>query len=145
MALDAFRESRLRAIVLLTVLMAFASSTEALAAGSLPGTFKTKITGTLGFNGTWTVVFGSFSKSSSPTRHGSYSFTYHHQVRERGKYSVKRKKVTFTSPTAPNPCGPTPEIYAWKLRGRKLSFVVISSPRCLFRSIVLNNAFTRVS
>jgi hypothetical protein len=133
------------AVALSALLAALAFPPTALASSSLPGRYTTKITGILGFSGTWSVTFGKLAKTPVHTKQGSYIFVLHRHVRARGKYSVAGHRVTFSNDVTAGGCGATPETYAWTVKGRTLALSVISKPPCLSRSLVLSNTLTKAS
>jgi hypothetical protein len=101
-----------------SVIAALGVCSVALAASTLSGTYKTKITSTaLGgeLKGTWTFKLkgGAFTAAKSGTVEGQ------------GKYSIKGSKITFREKPHPGGCT-SPGVYKFKLTGAKLKFTRVS-------------------
>ena len=127
-----------RLAITASVAAALALSSAALAAGTLSGTYKTKITGTaLGgsLNGTWTIKFKS----------GNYTVTDEGIAVVHGKYSIKGTKITLNDKSGKDAC-PGPGIYKFKPTGKKLKFTRVSDPNenCIGRVTVLAGSYTKV-
>jgi hypothetical protein len=118
------------ALLALLVCVATAS-----AAGGLSGTFKTKIGGSSGLAGTWTIKFS----------HGNYKVTDNGSVMVKGKYTTSGSRLTMTDTGGRAACKPTGK-YAYKISGKtlKLKNTGDKSPACLGRAVVLSHTFTKV-
>jgi hypothetical protein len=122
----------------ITFAVALALCSVALAAGTLSGTYKTKIhTSALGgaVNGTWTIKFKS----------GAYTVTDNGATVIHGKYKLKGSKITLTDKSGKDAC-PAPGTYSYKLSGKTLKFTKVSdsNPACVGRVTVLGGKFTKV-
>jgi hypothetical protein len=118
--------------------VALAGCSAALAAGTLSGTYKTKIHTTAlqgAVNGTWTIAFKS----------GAYTVTDNGATVIHGKYTIKTDKITLTDKSGKDAC-PAPGTYKFTLSGNKLKFTKVSdsNPACIGRVTVLGGKFTKV-
>jgi hypothetical protein len=122
-----------------SVVAALCLCSVALAASTLSGTYKTKVTSTaLGgeLKGTWTLKL----------KGGVFTAATGGAVRAQGKYSVKGSKVTFRGTPGQGACT-SPGVYKFKLTGAKLKFTRVSGSRtgaCQPRAIILAGSFTKV-
>jgi hypothetical protein len=121
----------------LTVAVALAGCSAAIAAGTLSGTYRTKIhTSALhgAVNGTWTINFKS----------GAYTVTDDGAAVIHGKYSIKGDKITLTDKGGKDAC-PASGTYKFTLAGNKLKFTRVSdsNPACVGRVTVLAGKFTK--
>lgn len=110
----------------------------ASAAGTLHGTYRTKIgDNVLGgqLKGTWTIAFNN----------GAYTVSRGRSAVVLGKYSITKNKVSLSHETGPLSCKST-GTYTFKLTGRKLKFTRVSdsSASCAGRVAVLSGKFTKV-
>jgi hypothetical protein len=105
----------------------------AVAAGGLTGTYKTKITGSKHFNGTWTLQF---------TKKGAYTVKHNGKVEVTGTFTSTDSKLTFLKgDKGPGAC-PGVGKYEWDLTGKKLKFTRISDS-CSGRRTVLSHTLTK--
>lgn len=127
-----------------SVAVALGLCSMALAAGTLSGTYKTKIhTTSLGgfLNGTWTLNFAA----------GKYTATDNGKVVVRGNSTIKGSKITFQDVSGKDACtgARTAGTYTYKLTGSKLQFTKVkeSTKTCAQgRELVLTSgAFTKVA
>jgi hypothetical protein len=121
-----------------SVIAALGLCSVALAASTLSGTYKTKITSSaLGgqLKGTWTIKFKS----------GGYTVAANGKVVILGKFSIKGSEITLKDKSGPDKC-PAPGTYKFKLKGKTLKFTKVSdsNPSCAGRPIVLKGTFTKV-
>jgi hypothetical protein len=126
-----------------SVVLALALSSVALAAGTLSGTYKTKVTSTAegGFlKGTWTIKF----------KNGTYTVTDNGKVVVHGKNTIKGSKITFQDTSGKFACvgSGTSGTYTFRLNGKQLTFTKVkeSKKACAAgRVIVLTGGvFTKV-
>jgi hypothetical protein len=127
-----------RLILALAVIGALVAIPSALAAGTLSGKWKTKISGdhALGgqLNGTWVIKF-------TP---GHYSVTDQGKNVLKGVNSITGNKITFTDKSGAAKCSGTGH-YKFKINGSKLTFTKVSdSSSCAGREGVLAHKFTKV-
>ena len=128
-----------RFALVVSVIAALGVCSVALAASSLSGSYKTKITSTaLGgaLKGTWTLKL----------KGGVFTAAEGSAVRAQGKYSVKGSKITFRGKPSSGGCN-TPGVYKFKLTGAKLKFTRVSGSStgaCMPRAIILAGSFTKV-
>ena len=128
-----------RFALVVSVIAALGVCSVALAASSLSGSYKTKITSTaLGgaLKGTWTLKLknGVFTAAKSGT------------VQGQGTYSIKGPKITFHDKPHAGGCK-SPGVFKFKLTGKKLKFTRVSGSStgaCKPRAIVLAGSFTKV-
>jgi uncharacterized protein YdeI (BOF family) len=127
----------------IALIAALSLSSVALAAGTLSGTYKTKVNTTAqgGFlNGTWTIKFKS----------GHYTVTDNGTVVIHGKDKIKGSKITFQDVSGKFACvgKKSAGTYKFKLTGKKLKFTKVkeSTKSCgQGRAVVLTSStFTKV-
>ncbi|HEY5317512.1 MAG TPA: hypothetical protein VIJ20_05995 [Solirubrobacteraceae bacterium] len=111
----------------------------ALGAGTLSGTYKTKIhTSALRgqLNGTWTIAF----------ERGAYTVTDDGAAVIHGKYTIRGRDITLRDKSGKDAC-PAPGTYKFTLSGDKLKFTKLSDPKaaCVGRVTVLSGTFTKVA
>ena len=126
-----------RLAIAAAIVAGLALSSAAVAAGTLSGTYKTKVhTTALGgqLNGTWTIKFKT----------GAYTVTDAGKVVIHGKYTIKSGKISLTDKSGPDKC-PGTGVYKFKLTGKALKFTKVSDkPACIGRQTVLAGNFTKV-
>jgi hypothetical protein len=127
-----------RLAVVAAVVAGLALASVAFAAGTLRGTYKTKIHSTAfggALNGTWTFKFTS----------GGYTITHKGKVTARGKDTIKGTKITLQPASGPHTCK-APGTYRFVLKGKTLNFTKVrdSNPACLGRQTILKGRFTKV-
>lgn len=127
-----------RLAVAAVLLALLALSAVASAAGSLSGTYQTKIGAKpLGgqLKGTWTIKFS----------HGIYVVSDNGSGVVRGKYTVSGSKVNLGHETGPLACGKSGS-YTYKISGKHLTFSNPSSgaKACAGRGAVLKGSFTKI-
>lgn len=137
------------ALTLGLVLALLATSSAALAAAGLSGTYKTTITGEPGplraFNGTFTVSF----KAGKSVTTGKYTWKHNGAFVSGGNYTISASTITFKDTSGafsmPYRC-PGPGKYSFKVTGKKLKFTVISEDKnCFGRQVWLTkHPFTKV-
>jgi hypothetical protein len=128
-----------RLVVAAVLLALLALSATAAAAGSLGGTYQTKIgSKPLGgqLKGTWTIKFS----------HGVYVVSDNGSAAARGKYTISGSKVSLSHETGPLAC-PKSGSYTFKISGKHLTFSHPSSgaKTCAGRGAVLKGSFTKIS
>jgi hypothetical protein len=117
-----------------SVVAALASSSVALAGGTLAGEYKAKISSPPEFKATWVM---KFAKS------GTYTVAMDGHVIVRGTYSSSGSTITFRHETGEGACAKTGK-YTWKKSGKTLKFTRMSdSTACAGRSGVLAHTFTQ--
>jgi len=115
--------------------MSLVLACSAVAAGGLSGTYKTKITGSKQFNGTWTLQF---------KKDGAYSVKHNGRVEVTGTFTSTDSKLTFLKgDKGPGAC-PGAGKYEWDLTGKKLKLTRISDS-CSGRRTVLSHTLTKAS
>jgi hypothetical protein len=116
-----------------TLVASLVLACSALAAGGLTGTYKTTITGSKHFNGTWTLQF---------TKKGAYTVKENGEVMVNGSFTSTDSKLTFLKgDKGPGAC-PGVGKYQWDLTGKTLKFTRISDS-CSGRRTVLSHTFTK--
>ncbi|HWF34715.1 MAG TPA: hypothetical protein VG295_05075 [Solirubrobacteraceae bacterium] len=128
-----------RFIIALSCLLALGAASGALAAGTLSGTYRTKIhTSALGgaVNGTWTLAFKS----------GAYTVTDNGAVVIHGRYTITGDKITLRDKSGKDAC-PGSGTYKFALTANKLKFTRVRDPKpaCVGRVTVLAGKFTKVA
>jgi hypothetical protein len=115
-----------------TVVAALATSSVALAGGTLTGKYATTIKSPSEIKGKWVLTFA---------KGGTYTVAMNGKPLSRGKYSATAKTVTLREP---NGCGGT-GTYAWKKSGKTLRFIrKREAASCQARAAVLAHTFTQV-
>ena len=119
------------------LVLALAVAPAALAASSLSGTYKTKVTSKADngrLKGTWTVTF----------KKGTYTVKQNGKGVVKGKDTFKSGRVTFHDTSGPGKC-PGTATYKYKVTGKKLKFTNVSdkSKACIGRETVLKGTFTK--
>jgi hypothetical protein len=105
----------------------------ALAGGTLPGKYTTKITTPKQFKGTWAM-------NIKPGL--TYTITLNGAVVVRGHYASIGNQITFNRETGPAACS-EPGTYRWKHTGKALTFKkLVDDTSCSGRSYVLGHPFT---
>jgi hypothetical protein len=127
-----------RFAIVAVIVAGLALSSMALAAGTLSGTYETKVHSTAlggGLNGTWTIKF----------KRGTYTVSGPGNTKFHAKYSIAGTKVTFKARSSSNACH-TAAIYKFKLNGKTLKFTKVrdSNPACVARQTILKGTFTKV-
>jgi hypothetical protein len=125
-----------RLTAVLSVLLLLAAAPAALAAGSLSGTFKTKLTGAK-YGGTWKVTFTQ----------GKYSVTDNGRAIVHGKFTLKGAAISLTDTGGPGKCAGTGK-YTYTLKGKTLTVKKVSDAGtgCAGRVAVLTtHPLTKVS
>jgi hypothetical protein len=127
-----------RIALAVAVVAAMALAPAALAAGTLSGKYKTKISGYRVngvLNGTWVIDFTS----------GAYTVTDNGKTADYGKDTITGNQIAFHDKGGPDKCSGTGK-YTFKLTGTTLKFTVISeASACKGRHAVLTHAkFTKV-
>jgi hypothetical protein len=127
-----------RFAVVAVLLAMLAAASVASAAGTLSGTYQTKIGAKpLGgrLKGTWTIKFS----------HGNYKVSDNGTAVVHGKYTISHGKLTLAHESGPAAC-PGSGTYTFKLSGKKLTFTRVSdgSAACTGRATVLAGHFTKV-
>ena len=126
-----------------SVVLALALSSVALAAGTLSGTYKTKVTSNAeqGFlKGTWTIKF----------KGAAYTVTDNGKVVVHGKDTIKGSKITFQDTSGKFAClgAGTSGTYTFKVTGKKLTFTKVKEAKkscAAGRAVVLTSGtFTKV-
>jgi|SRR5664279_1332016 len=118
-----------RLTVLLAIAAALALPAAALA-GSLPlGKYSATVKAPAALKGTWVLTFG---------KAGKYTIAENGAVVVRGHFT-STTRVYLSGETGPRAC-PQFGVYAWKRKGKTLTFKKVSDP-CAGRAIVLGYAF----
>jgi hypothetical protein len=107
------------------------------AAASLKGTWKETIQtgGQSPLNGTWTL------KATS----SKYTVSVDGQTVDRGKYTIKGHKASFTDTSGPAKC-PGTGVYKFDVKGKKLTFKLVSDKNAACagrRGVLTAGAFTK--
>ncbi len=122
-----------RLVVAVAAALVLGLTPAALAAGTLSGKYKTKISGypsSAQLNGSWVIGFTT----------GKYKVSYNGKTLGRGADSITGNTITFAKGGAG--CKGTGK-YKFKLSGKKLKFSRISDS-CFGRKAVLSHTFTKV-
>ena len=124
---------RYRTLVLVAI-TALATSSVALAAGGLPGTYVTTVTSPAQLKGTWTLTLA---------KGGTYTVALNGQTVARGKYTATATTITLDRERGSGCTGAG--TYAWKKSGKTMTFVrKRESASCQARGAVLGHRFTQV-
>jgi hypothetical protein len=130
----------MKRLAILTMLLAMmAMSSVAAAAGTLSGTYQTKIGAKpLGgqLKGTWTIKFS----------HGNYKVSENGATMVRGKYTISHGKLSLGHESGKAAC-PGTGTYTYKISGKKLKFTRVSdgTAPCAGRAAVLAGHFTKIN
>lgn len=129
-----------RIVLAMAAISILALAGTALAAGTLTGSYKTKVSGTKSFGGflnaTWVLKLTK----------GHYAVTRNGKLQVRGKDTIKGHVITVRDTSGPAKCSGTGK-FRYTLKGKKLRFKKISDPSkaCAGRDVVLSHVFTKVS
>jgi hypothetical protein len=126
-----------RIAIVVAVVAGLTLSSVALAAGTLSGTYGTRLhTSAFGghLNGRWTIAF---------TR-GHYTVSQHGKAVVHGVDSISGRTISLTDKSGAEKC-PGTGTYKVHRRGRTLTFTKIhDSAACAGRAAVLSGTFTKV-
>ena len=124
---------RYRTLVLVAI-VALASSSVALAAGGLPGTYKTTVSSPAQLKGTWSLTLA---------KGGTYTVAWNGQTVARGRYAATTTTITLDRERGSGCTGAG--MYAWKKSGKTMTFVrKRESTSCQARATVLGHRFRQV-
>jgi hypothetical protein len=130
---EIMRASKRFGLVVAVVGVALAASSVALAGGTLPGTYTTKIASPAQFKGTWTLKLAGS---------GRYKVIDSGQLLVQGTYTTTASTVTFGHEKGQGACAAA-GVYAWKRSGKTLRFTRTSDgASCTGRKGVLAHTFT---
>jgi hypothetical protein len=155
--MEACGQMKRLALTLGLALALLATSSAALAAGSLRGTYKTTIPNgpgiPPGFDTTWKITFTPplvARVPGKPTRRTPGGYTFYQNgttMVDSGTYKISGSKITFKDQHTGGISCPSTGTYRFKLTGKRLKFTVISDPanNCFGRRVVLTaQPFTKV-
>jgi hypothetical protein len=129
--------SRMRGIAIAVIaVVALTAAPAALAAGGLPGQYRTTIASPAQFKGAWVITFKTG---------GAYTVVDNGHVLVRGRYSTMGSKVTLGHETGEGACAAS-GTYSWKRAGTHLTFArTHDAAACVGRIGVLAHPFTLTS
>jgi hypothetical protein len=125
---------RYRALVFVALVAAFATSSVALAAGGLPGTYTTTVKSPAQLKGKWTLTL---------VKGGAYSVRLNGETVARGRYTSTATTITLDREQGSGCTGAG--TYAWRRSGKTMTFVrKRETSSCQARALVLGHRFTQV-
>jgi hypothetical protein len=123
-----------------SILVALIVASVAFAAGTLSGTYTTKITGkganTLngGLDGTWTLKL----------KNGEYTVKLGRKAEDNGNYTIKGSTISLTDTGGPGKCKGTGK-YKFKISGNSVTLTKLKDAKaCVGREDVLAHKLTKV-
>ena len=125
---------RYRALILVALVAALTTSSVALAAGGLPGTYTTTVKSPAQLKGKWSITFA---------KGGTYTVAANGETVARGRYTSTATTVKFDRERGSGCTGAG--TYAWKRSGKTVTFTKKrESASCQARALVLSHRFTQV-
>jgi hypothetical protein len=128
-----------RLIIASSILVALIVATVAFAAGTLSGTYTTKITGkganTLNgaLDGTWTIKI----------KNGKYTVKLGSKAEVNGNYAIKGSTISLTDTGGPGKCKGTGK-YKFKISGKSVTLTKVKDAKgCAARADVLAHKLTK--
>ena len=120
--------------LVLVAIAALATSSVALAAGGLPGTYTTTVKSPAQLKGTWNLTLA---------KGGTYTVALNGETVARGRYTSTATTITLDRERGSGCTGVG--TYAWKKSGKTMTFVrKRESTSCQARATVLGHRFTQV-